>query len=62
MDREQLEMILLPMLQRIERMEQEIESLKRPQLMYRPPSLTEYQTISETLDYLHNSIEDLRKE
>ncbi len=34
--------------------------LERPQLMYRPPKSEEYQSISETLDYLHNTVTSLK--
>ncbi len=35
--------------------------LETPQLMYRPPKSEEYQSIAETLDYLHNTVEELKQ-
>ena len=34
--------------------------LETPQLMYRPPKSEEYETIAETLDYLHNTVTSLK--
>ena len=36
--------------------------LERPQLMYRRPTDSNYESLSETLDYLHNNVEGIKKD
>lgn len=52
--------LLQELSERLTTMEQRISSLEKPRLMYRPPLAKDHQTIAETLDYLHNSIEALK--
>ena len=42
-------------------MEKRLTLLEKPQLMYRPPKSEEYLSIAETLDYLHNNVEELKE-
>jgi len=46
--------------ERLTQLEKRISSLEQPQLMYRPPNSQKYEKISETLDYLHNTVEELK--
>ena len=46
--------------ERLNQLEQRISSLENPQLMYKRPTSEEYESIASTLDYLHNTIEELR--
>jgi hypothetical protein len=36
--------------------------LEKPSLMYRRPTASDYETLSNTLDYLHNNVEGLKKD
>jgi hypothetical protein len=36
--------------------------LERPTLMYRRPSCKDYESLSDTLDYLHNNIEGIKRD
>ena len=51
---------LRELLERLTMVEKKVSLLERPQLMYKPPQCQNYKTIAETLDDLHNSIEELR--
>jgi hypothetical protein len=48
--------------ERLQSLDQRISQLERPTLMYRRPSGTDYETLSDTLDYLHNNIEGIKKD
>ena len=37
-----------------------MERLGKPSLMYHRPTSEEYETIAQTLDYLHNNVEGLK--
>jgi len=39
-----------------------VSALERPTLAYRRPSANEYETLSDTLDYLHNNVEGIKKD
>ena len=56
------EEILLVLSQRLVSLEERLLALENPQLMYKRPSSTEYEKISETLDYLHNNVEGLKRD
>jgi hypothetical protein len=43
-------------------LDQRISQLERPQLMYRRPTESDYESLSETLDYLHNNVEGIKKD
>ena len=51
---------LLLLCEKLNQLEKRISKLETPQLMYRPPKSEEYETIAETLDYLHNTVEELK--
>ena len=36
--------------------------MERPTLMYHRPNSEDYETISQTLDYLHNNVEGLKQD
>jgi predicted nuclease with TOPRIM domain len=57
-----LEKALLKLSERLQSLDQRISQLERPTLMYRRPSGTDYETLSETLDYLHNNVEGIKKD
>ena len=57
-----IEEILLKLSERLISLEERVKSLETPQLMYRRPNWTEHEKLSETLDYLHNSVEELKKQ
>ena len=56
------EELLLVLSQRLVNLEQRVSQLENPQLMYKRPTATEYEKISDTLDYLHNNIEGIKKD
>jgi hypothetical protein len=37
-----------------------MEKLGKPSLMYHRPTSEEYETVAQTLDYLHNNVEGLK--
>ena len=45
----------------VDELDQRISQIERPTLMYHRPNSEEYETIAQTLDYLHNNIEGLKK-
>ena len=57
-----LEKALLALSERLQSLDQRISQLERPTLMYRRPSDREYESLSDTLDYLHNNIEGIKKD
>lgn len=56
------ERVLLMLSERLQNLDQRISQLERPTLMYRRPSGGDYETLSNTLDYLHNNVEGLKKD
>ena len=36
--------------------------LERPTLAYRRPKASEYESLSDTLDYLHNNVEGIKED
>ena len=59
---QKLETALLMLSERLQSLDQRISHLERPTLMYRRPSGGDYESLSNTLDYLHNNIEGLKKD
>lgn len=57
-----LEEKLLVLLQRLESLELRVSNLERPTLAYRRPKASQYESLSETLDYLHNNVEGIKKD
>ena len=56
-----IEEILLKLSEKVLELEKKVLELESPTLMYRRPSSTEHEKLSETLDYLHSSVEELRE-
>jgi hypothetical protein len=46
----------------LQSLDQRISQLERPTLMYRRPTGRDYESLSETLDYLHNNVEGIKKD
>lgn len=59
---QKLESTLLVLSERLQSLDQRISQLERPTLMYRRPSESEYESLSDTLDYLHNNVEGIKKD
>jgi prefoldin subunit 5 len=59
---QRLEQALLTLSERLQSLDQRISQLERPTLMYRRPSGKDYESLSDTLDYLHNNIEGIKKD
>ena len=57
-----LEEKLLVLLQRLESLENRVKLLERPTLAYRRPSASKYESLSDTLDYLHNNVEGIKED
>lgn len=56
-----IEEILLRLSERLIALEERVMNLESPSLMYRRPTASEHEKLSETLDYLHNSVEELKR-
>ena len=59
---QRLESQLLKLSEKLTSLDQRISQLERPRLMYRRPTESDYESLSETLDYLHNNIEGIKKD
>ena len=59
---QKLETALLKLSERLENLEQRVSHLERPTLMYRRPATSKHETLSDTLDYLHNNIEGIKQD
>ena len=57
-----LEEKLLVLLQRLESLELRVSQLERPTIAYRRPKGNDYESLSDTLDYLHNNVEGIKKD
>ena len=57
-----LEKALLVLSEKLQSLDQRISQLERPTLMYRRPSTKDYESLSDTLDYLHNNVEGIKKD
>ena len=57
-----LERVLLQLSERLQSLDQRISSLERPTLMYRRPKGSDYESLSDTLDFLHNNIEGIKED
>lgn len=57
-----MEKVLLKLSERLESLEQRVTQLERPTLMYRRPASSDYESLSDTLDYLHNNVEGIKKD
>ena len=47
---------------RLESLEERLTKLEKPSLMYRRQNASDYETLSNTLDYLHNNVEGIKKD
>jgi chromosome segregation ATPase len=56
----ELEQTLLWQSEKLNTLEQTLEKLANPSLMYKRPTSDDYETVAQTLDYLHNNIEGLK--
>jgi len=56
----ELERTLLWQSERLNNLDQRISQLENPSLMYKRPTGEDYETVAQTLDYLHNNIEGLK--
>ena len=56
------ETTLLWLSERLTSLDQRISQLERPTLMYKRPTSEEYETIAQTMDYLHNNVEGLKQD
>ena len=54
------EKTLLWLSEKLSSLESRMESLGKPSLMYHRPTSEEYETVAQTLDYLHNNVEGLK--
>jgi hypothetical protein len=43
-------------------LEQRISQLESPSLMYKRPTGEDYETVGQTLDYLHNNVEGIKQD
>ena len=59
---QRLERQLLKLSEKLTSLDQRISQLERPQLMYRRPTESDYESLSETLNYLHNNVEGIKKD
>ena len=41
---------------------EDFEGLANPSLMYKRPTSEDYETVAQTLDYLHNNVEGIKKD
>ena len=57
-----LESVLRQLSERLQSLDQRISSLERPTLMYRRPNGSDYESLSETLDFLHNNVEGIKED
>jgi hypothetical protein len=57
-----VEEILLVLSARLASLEERVQRLESPQLMYKRPTATERESLAQTLDYLHNNIEGIKKD
>ena len=46
--------------ERLNTLQQTLEKLANPSLMYKRPTGEDYETVAQTLDYLHNNVEGIK--
>ena len=56
------ETTLLWLSEKLTSLDQRISQMERPTLMYKRPNSEDYETIAQTLDYLHNNVEGLKRD
>jgi len=57
-----IEELLLVLSAKLANLEQRVSQLENPQLMYKRPTATERESLAQTLDYLHNNVEGIKKD
>ena len=58
----ELERTLLWQSEKLNTLEATLRQLANPSLMYKRPTGEQYETIAQTLDYLHNNVEGLKED
>ena len=56
----ELEKTLLWQSEKLNTLQQTLEKLANPSLMYKRPTGEDYETVAQTLDYLHNNVEGIK--
>ena len=56
----ELERTLLWQSEKLNTLEKTLEKLANPSLMYKRPTSEDYETVAQTLDYLHNNVEGIK--
>ena len=56
----ELERTLLWQSEKLTSLDQRLSQLANPSLMYKRPTGEDYETVAQTLDYLHNNVEGLK--
>ena len=56
----ELEQTLLWQSEKLNTLEKTLEKLANPSLMYKRPTGEDYETVAQTLDYLHNNVEGIK--
>ena len=56
----ELEKTLLWQSEKLNTLERVLEKLANPSLMYKRPTGEDYETVAQTLDYLHNNVEGIK--
>ena len=56
----ELEKTLLWQSEKLNTLEKTLEKLANPSLMYKRPTGEDYETVAQTLDYLHNNVEGIK--
>ena len=58
----ELEETLLWQSEKLNTLERTLEKLANPSLMYKRPTSEDYETVAQTLDYLHNNVEGIKQD
>ena len=58
----ELEKTLLWQSEKLNTLERTLEKLASPSLMYKRPTGEDYETVAQTLDFLHNNVEGIKKD
>ena len=56
----ELERTLLWQSEKLSNLDQRLSLLENPSLMYKRPTGENYETVAQTLDYLHNNVEGIK--
>lgn len=57
-----MEELLEQLQKQLEVLEERVKALERPTIAYKRPGASEYESLSETLNYLHNNVEGMKKD